>query len=105
MKAHYCYFTIPNAERMRGRTGGDLESVAALVTAIQAHAIGPKGQRATIGDIAALLDIGESTLESYRRKPRVRARTPRGVPFPVIYCLTVMAACPLGVAQAIWGDA
>lgn len=105
MSTHYCYFTVPNAERMRSTAAGDLESVSSLITLIQAHAVGPKGQRASIGDIALLLDIGESTLESYRRKPRVRARTPRGVPFPVIYCLSVMAACPKGVAQAIWGDA
>ena len=86
----------PNAARLHARHHTQrYEEVRALVNIIQ------RSTGLELAQLAALLDIGHSTLEGYMRPPRKgRGRTQKGVPYTVIYCLEVMASCPGGVKDA-----
>lgn len=103
MPDYFAHIHVPNAKRMGRRTSPN-EDVRALVNVIKRSAIGPKGQTATLEDIAALLGISPDTLRGYQLKPRTdRSAVQRGVPYTALYALEVLASCPAGTAAAIWG--
>lgn len=94
---------MPDARRRpRKRRAHDPEEVRALLRIIARTAAGPNGETATRADIAEMLGITASTLDSYCNKPRPRAMSWRGIPYATLYCLEVMAANPRGVANALW---
>lgn len=100
----YATLLVPDARRLDGRRDTHThEEVRALVRVIRRGARGPLGQAPTLPQLAELLGIAPSTLEAYGTAPRRdRSAAPRGVPYTVLYCLEAMAACPGGVAAALW---
>lgn len=103
----YATVPVPDARRaLARREAHPHEEVRALLRVIQRNAPGPAGEAPSHAQVAALLGISASTLHAYCAPPRRdRARTPRGVPYPVLYALEVLASCPAGTAAALWAGA
>lgn len=94
---------LPDARRrLARRVPHAAEEVRALLRLIQRGAAGPDQQTPTREQIAALVGVTASTLNTYCSVPRQRGRDPRGVPYAVLYCLEVLAANPVATAQALW---
>lgn len=74
------------------------------MNAVRRNALGPEGQTPTVAQIADMLGMHETTLLAYCAQPRRdRSAKQRGTPYLVLYALGAMAACPQGVARALFG--
>lgn len=105
MESHYSTIPVPDASRLTSRYKTKVhEECRALLNAIRRNAVSTTGATPTVAQIAKLMDMHESTLERYCMAPRSnRSMTQRGTPYLVLYALGAMAACPRGVALAIFG--
>lgn len=86
----------------RARQVHPSEEVRALVRLLRRNVIGPEGQELTIGDIAALLGIGERTMKAYMMAPQRRNPNWRGIPYCTLFCLQALLSSPSATAEAVW---
>lgn len=102
----YAVIPVPDASRLKSRyKTKSHEECKALVNAIRRNAMAADGSTPTVAQIAMLMGITEPTLSRYCSPPRNdRSIKQRGTPYLVLYALGAMAACPQGVARAIFGN-
>ncbi len=105
MESYYATIPVPDANRMRSRYKvKPHEECKALVSTIRRNSLAPDGRTPTVAQIAELLGMHESSLERACLPPRRdRSIKQRGTPYLLVYALGAMAACPQGVARAIFG--